>query len=165
MFMLSTRTPRGKVTEMESQPVENPRIKKARAQYGERISISNAATEKLMGWIEQANAKKQALNLSPKSMVNWLLESAPDELTNAQLKDLAERFYDEVKFLQTALMQMKQAKARGEKLSLDDLMHAQAAMVKPEKRSGEPRLKKAKVAQESSDKNSEVSCVNQVDGA
>ncbi len=150
---------------MEAQSVENPKSKKARAQYGERISISNAATKKLMGWIAQANTKKQALNLSPKSMVNWFLESAPDELSNAQLKDLAERFYDEVKFLQTALMQMKQAKARGEKLSLDDLMHAQAASVKPEKKLSEPRAKKLKVLPESPDKSSEVSCVNQVDGA
>jgi hypothetical protein len=94
----------------------------------ERVGIEASSIARVQGWLKQATSQRAGIELSVKKLVNWAIEQIPEVLEPSQLKNLSDQFYDEVKFLESALLQIKEAKTRGEALSLQDLLHANQAL-------------------------------------
>ena len=88
----------------------------------ERITLQPKAKEKTERWLEQATHSIRGLNLSKSDLVNWLVESHADELSPEMLTRLRDAYFDEVKFTAWALGQLKEARERGESLTLSELL-------------------------------------------
>jgi hypothetical protein len=94
----------------------------------ERVGIEASSIARVQSWLKQSTSQRVGIELSVKKLVNWAIEQIPEVLEPSQLKNLSDQFYDEVKFLESALLQIKEAKTRGEVLSLQDLLHANQAL-------------------------------------
>jgi len=80
----------------------------------EHIALSEIASAKITSWIEQVGIKKKGVRISRKDFVNWLVEKSPENLSNADLNSLIDRFYDEASFLRQLLREVKTAKKNGQ---------------------------------------------------
>ncbi|MBS1983071.1 MAG: hypothetical protein JST16_02770 [Bdellovibrionales bacterium] len=90
----------------------------------DRVALTNASVNKLNLWIEQLARSKRGVTINRKELVNWLLEGAPAQLANAQIDDIGSKFYDDLKFLNQVVHEMKEARARGERVTLDQFLKA-----------------------------------------
>lgn len=90
----------------ENQPDDTVRIRR------ENIILTDVSIRKINHWFEQINAKKK-IRLSRKDFINWFIEKSPDNLSNADLNAVIERFYDEEAFLRQLLREVKRAKKDG----------------------------------------------------
>ena len=117
----------------------------------DRVALTSAAVNKLNLWIEQLARSKRGVTINRKELVNWLLESAPAQLTSAQIDDIGSKFYDDLKFLNQVVHEMKEARARGERVTLDQFLKAtESVKIAPpaerKRRGGRPPKHRAVVA-------------------
>lgn len=96
--------------------MENEPIKKQRKSVPklERIPLSKSALEKIDAHIEQIEAKREGVFLTRKLYVEQILESLPEALSNSDCSKLAEKFFDEEKFLKFLMNKVKESKKSGE---------------------------------------------------
>lgn len=97
--------------------------KRRRQANPDRITLSKAALdnlEKLEAQVEKSFGGM--VRLKNKELTNFLLEVRFSDLSNAELKMIRERYFDEVKAATLALQRLKQAKERGEELKLSDVL-------------------------------------------
>lgn len=87
----------------------------------EHIALSKSASEKINSWFEQINAKKK-VKLSKKAFVSWYIESAPDNLTNSEINEVIEKFYDPETHLRQMLRDVRKAKKEGQNGSSMELI-------------------------------------------
>jgi hypothetical protein len=102
---------------------EEQKPKRKRQANPDRIVLSKVAVDnlaKLESQVEKAFGGM--IRLKNKELTNLLLEVRCSELTNAELKMIRERYFDEVKAATVALQKLKQAKERGEELKLSDVL-------------------------------------------
>src|SRR5579885_1306828 len=129
---------------METQ-TEKP--KRKTQLHPDRLAIGREPLDKLDRWIEQLHKARPEISVTRKDILHWLIEGHPENLSAAEEKELTARFYDEERFVRFALEEIKAARLRGEKLSLEDIIKR-----KPERQgSGEvpkPRRKKAQTPEE-----------------
>ncbi len=88
----------------------------------DRISLKAEALARVERWITQAEQRYKAIRISRTELVNFLILHRAAELSEEEARLLGEAHYDEVKFATWALKALKDAHARGEKVSLDDLI-------------------------------------------
>lgn len=86
------------------------------------IVLSEIAIRKIDRWLEQIDGKR--VRLSRKEFLNWFIEKSPENLSNADLNSLVEKYYDEEKFLRQLLREMKQAKKDGQTSHLEVVVRA-----------------------------------------
>lgn len=96
--------------------------KKVRNRYPDRLSIDPVNLEKIGRLLEQLHSNIQGSDASRKEILNWMIEKFPEQLAPSDLKELSERFYDEERFLRLALDEIKNARTRGERLTLDEIL-------------------------------------------
>lgn len=75
------------------------------------IALNDASIEKVDSWLGQIENKR--VNLSRKEFLNWLIEKLPESLSSADLNAIADRYYDEEKFLRQLLRKTRHAKRSG----------------------------------------------------
>jgi len=92
---------------------EEQRENKISKRY-EHIALSETASAKITGWLEQVGIKKKGVRITRKDFVNWLVEKSPENLSNGDLNSLIDRFYDEASFLRQLLREVKIAKKNGQ---------------------------------------------------
>lgn len=102
---------------------EEQKPRRKRQANPDRITLSKAALENLAKLDTQVEkAFGGMVRLKNKEMTNFLLEVRFSELTNAELKMIRERYFDEVKAATLALQKLKEAKERGEDLKLSQVL-------------------------------------------
>jgi hypothetical protein len=84
------------------------------------------------GWIKQVQDSKAGVSLFRKDILNWHISNAPEQLDADGIAALAAQFFDQERFLKQALKRVRDAKSRGETLSLKALMSDEQS-VKPKK--------------------------------
>ncbi|OQW49796.1 MAG: hypothetical protein A4S09_03305 [Proteobacteria bacterium SG_bin7] len=94
---------------------------KKRQKHFDRITLDTKTLQIIDGWIAQVKLYKSGVDLSRKDLLNWLVQNLPERLSGSQEKQLAEAHYSELRFLHYAARRIKDAKARGETLTLKDL--------------------------------------------
>lgn len=109
---------------METQP--KPKI---RIRHLERIALSNEALLRVNDWISQLSTLQKGVETSRQKLINWLLLNRDVKLSASEQKSLVEEFYDEEKFIRYALKEIKAAKTKGEKLTLEDIVNRQKPKV------------------------------------
>jgi hypothetical protein len=109
--------------------------KQARHTYPDRFMVGPPGLEKIARLLGQLRAVVPACDATRKDILGWMIEKAPDVLGAADIKELSDRFYSEERFLRLALEEVRAAKARGERLSLDDILKRKPqAVLVPERK-------------------------------
>lgn len=111
--------------------------KKRRIPKYDRVTLYEDAMKRVDGWIKQVQDSKTGVSLFRKDILNWYILNAPEQLDASGVAALAAQFFDQERFLKQALKQVRDAKCRGETLSLKALMSDEQS-VKP-KKSRKPR--------------------------
>ena len=102
---------------------EEQKQKRNRKANPDRITLSKEALNTLTnmeGQIEKAFGSM--VKLKYKDLTNFLLEVRSGELTNAEMKMIKTRYFDEVRAATWALHKLKEAKERGQELKLSELL-------------------------------------------
>lgn len=106
--------------------------KKKRIPKYDRVTLYDEAMKRVDGWISQAQDSKAGVSLFRKDILNWYILNAPEQLDAKSIESLAAQFFDQERFLKQALKQVRDAKGRGETVSLQELMTDEQS-VKPKK--------------------------------
>lgn len=89
----------------------------------DRATLTTANAKKLDAWLEQVDSKFNGLvSVSRSDLTNYFLDKQPDILSRDQLEKIKAAHFDEVRFAQWALKQIKNSKQKGEALSLKDIV-------------------------------------------
>ena len=107
---------------MDDRLMENPTTKKAKFRHPDRVTLTPDLLAKLEGWMKQVTDKHRGVRLTRNNVVDWLIGSYPPELPNGDVKIIAERFYDEERFLKDAIRELRSKKSRGENVDLAELL-------------------------------------------
>ncbi len=126
------------MTEANSE-TNNEKI--VRNTYPDRLTVDAANLEKIGRYLDQLRAATPACGATRKDILNWIIEKVPTELSVSDLKELSDRFYDEERFLKFALEEVRAAKARGERLRLDDILRRKPQPTSAVRRSPRKRKK------------------------
>lgn len=90
----------------------------------DRATLSSAVSLKVDGWLKQVQDKLSGSIVVNKSdLVNFFLDKMPDNLNRDQIEKIKHQFFDEVRFAQWTLQQVKDSKKRGEALTLKDIIN------------------------------------------
>lgn len=95
----------------------------------ERVVLSAEATLKLDRWIEKITSTRQGVDLSRRKLVNWLIMSKAENLSPTEEKEVADLYYNEVRFLKYAIKEIEEAQSRGETINLAEVL--QKIRIKP----------------------------------
>lgn len=91
--------------------------------FPDRANLTPDQSLRLEKWAEQIKeAVPWLLKVSKSDLVNFMLEKIADRLPEQTIVEINARFFDEAKWLTWATGQLRQAKANGGSLSLDDLL-------------------------------------------
>jgi hypothetical protein len=124
--------------------ITNESVKKVKFRHPDRVTLTPDLLAKLDGWMKQVTDTHRGVRLSRNNMVDWLIGSYPAELPSADIKIIAERFYDEERFLKDAIRELRSKKSRGESVDLAELL----ASVGSQKPKPPRKPRKLKVAAE-----------------
>ena len=106
----------------------------------DQVVIDESNRTKLDAWREQLTAFRMGSRVSRKELVNFWIDLAPKQLPTGILKDLADQFFDEERFVRAVLEEVRQAKSRGEQASvLDRLGPIHKSGHQPKPRSATPK--------------------------
>lgn len=96
--------------------------KKKRIPKYDRVTLYDEAMKRVDGWIKQAQDSKAGVSLFRKDILNWYILNAPKQLDAKSIENLAAQFFDQERFLKQALKRVRDAKGRGETVSIQELM-------------------------------------------
>lgn len=133
---------------------------KKRQKHFDRVTLDAKTLQIIDAWIAQVKLYKSGVDLSRKDLLNWLVQNLPERLSGSQERQLAEAHYSELRFLHYAARRIKEAKVRGESLTLKDL-EGKTLIAKESGGTRKPRKPKTKeIAANSSREVSENSFAN-----
>ena len=90
--------------------------------HPDRIKLSPEALARLSAWLEEVGSELPGVKLNRGNLVSFLILSHAPSLSETEVRELRTRFHDEVKFGQWALEQVKAALARGEDVSILEII-------------------------------------------
>lgn len=102
--------------------METPLKPKSKVSSFSKIILNEENGKHLEGWIEQLRGSCPGIRIKKQDLVSWLIQVKGARLSQADLKTVRERFFDEVELAQWALDQLRAAKQRNEKLTLAGLL-------------------------------------------
>lgn len=105
-----------------------PKSKKFTAKQ-ERASLLLHIAVKVDAWIKQIEERHTgAVSVNRSDLVNFFIDKQPDILSKDVIEKIKDAYFDEVRFAQWALQQVKESKKKGESLSLKDILNLTKAV-------------------------------------
>lgn len=95
---------------------------KARKIQGERIALNLESSRRVNQWLATLKEKYPGLRMRRSDLVDWLVSHRPAALSEEEISHVGERFYDQMQLAQWMVRQLKEAKASGKEVSLDELV-------------------------------------------
>lgn len=92
--------------------------KKARRKFPDRATLTPEALDRVNLWLEQVEKHSQGIDATRSDIVNWFILSAHEALSGQQLKEIASKFHNPVKYARWALKEVARAAARGEQVEI-----------------------------------------------
>ena len=127
---------------------KRPGRKSSTNRLSDRITVGAEALGRLNQFLDQTSRCLRGIKLTRNELVNFLILNHPDAFSGAELKELEYRYFDEVKFAQWALGELKSAKARGETITLADIISKKATTSPtPRKKSEKAKTKETELSQ------------------
>lgn len=100
--------------------VTSPRTTKPR--HPDRLVASPEVLTRLNEWLSFLERKLKGISLTRNQLMNWIIMSHPASLSQSEIKQLAEQFFDEIRFAEWAVKELRIAKARGENIRFADIV-------------------------------------------
>jgi hypothetical protein len=97
--------------------------KKRQARRLDRVTLRDEVLARLAIWREQLIQNFPGLKISNADLVEYCILAKSDELLASDLKAIKNEYYDEIQLTAWALKEMKEAKKRGEEVSLADILN------------------------------------------
>lgn len=96
---------------------------KPKSESTERLTLKPSELLKLDRWVSELNQKFNAMiRLTKSDLANFLIRQHPDTLSDSEVAQIENENFDEVRWLNWALNQIRSAKKDGQILTLNDLM-------------------------------------------
>ncbi|MGK5085316.1 hypothetical protein WDW37_18680 [Bdellovibrionota bacterium FG-1] len=111
----------------------------------DRITINAQALERVNAWVDELEGRK--ITLSRNQLVNWLLCHHDTLLSPAELRGLETAFFDEVRFAEWALRELKATQSRGESTTLTEIIARHRPVVRAERKTGKTKEKRILLAE------------------
>jgi len=127
---------------MDDKLMEKNPQGKSKTRHPDRVTLPPELLSKLDAWMKHITDRHRGVRLTRNNMIEWLISSYPNELPSVDIKTIAERFYDEERFLKDAIRELRLKKARGENVSLAEIL----AKGGPQKVPNPNRAAKPKIA-------------------
>ena len=96
--------------------------KAKRQRHEDRVTLDEESLRQVDRWIAQVTSATKGVALSRKDVVNWLVKQHTEELTTDELNELKGKYFNEVRFLQQAIKELRAAKQRGEAVTLEEIL-------------------------------------------
>lgn len=101
-------------------PTSEPTAKKTRKKHIDRIVLSASALERVESWIEIL--AKRRIEVSRAALVSELICRRSPDFSTSEIAELEGVFFDEVKFAKWAVDELKNARRRGEAVTLSEIL-------------------------------------------
>lgn len=105
--------------------MESVKLKKdsSGASATERLSLRKEEREKLEAWVQELNAKFDGMiRLTKSDLANFLIRHHAESLSTDEVALIEVEHFDELRWMNWALMKIREAKKNGLTLTLQDLM-------------------------------------------
>jgi hypothetical protein len=116
----------------------------------ERVSLDETSAAKIDVFLDQVVQQVPGIKIGRSEIVRWLVNRHPETLATEELQQIKEAYFDEMEFALWMVRQLKESRARGERVSLSDLIGG----VTPTRAPKKPRRKSPPPSTEA--KNEEV---------
>jgi hypothetical protein len=123
--------------------MENAQDSKTRVKHPDRVTLNPEALSRLAEWLGELEGHLKGSRVTKSDLVTFLVLSHPAHLSEREIEQLKSQHFDEVRFAEWALRQLKAAKSEGKNLSLAEIMHpghSNPAGPETDKRTPETRL-------------------------
>lgn len=97
-------------------------VRKSRPRHADRITLSHDSQARIDAWIDQVTENRKGVCINRGHIVNWLIGAQTDTLSHAEVSALTAIYFDEMKFLQQAMRELKNARKEGLSLSLESIL-------------------------------------------
>jgi hypothetical protein len=87
----------------------------------ERVLINSKVSSRIDGWISRLQRETSAIRITRSDVVNFILMAHSEELSSDESRELGKLHFDEVKFSFWVARTLKNAKAKGENVTLEQL--------------------------------------------
>lgn len=102
--------------------MENSQDSKKRVKHPDRVTLTPEALSRLSEMVKQLEGHLKGSRVTKSDLASFLVLSRPAQLSDREIEQLKIQHFDEVRFAQWALRQLKTAKAQGKNLSLAEIM-------------------------------------------
>ena len=101
---------------------EETKKKKSTLPHPDRVTLNSETLVRLREWAGQLAPQLKGYRVTRSDLVNWLVARHTSELSQAETKELEQKFFDPVKALEWTLSQLKGARARGEEIDVGKMI-------------------------------------------
>ena len=122
---------------------------KTRLAHPDRISLNEIGLKKVTSWLEQANGHLRGVKISRSDIVNWLISEQDEELSPQNLSALETQYFDQVKFGEWAIKDLKRRLSLGENVTLADIISGSCIKLKNDSNVSKMPSKKRKTGSQS----------------
>ena len=102
--------------------MENNKLPKPKVKQPDRIPLTPDATTRLSDWMAQVEEQLKGIHIKKSDLASFILLSQSEKLDEKQLSAIRRQFFDEVRFAQWALREVKSAKQQGIVVSLTQIV-------------------------------------------
>lgn len=99
----------------------------------ERVSLDETSAAKIDFFLDQVVQQVPGIKIGRSEIVRWLVNRHPNDLTTEELQQIKEAYFDEMEFALWMVRQLKESRARGERVSLSDLIGGVTSTRAPKK--------------------------------
>lgn len=145
-------------TEELAPEIKNTDAIETKNQHPDRIKISPEALTKLGKWNDEISRRLRGVKLTRSDLVNFLILNHEEQLSSRELGALEKEFFDEVKFAQWAVEELKSARSKGEQVTLAEIISTRRATNSEAHPSSRPKRNSKKNQQAPSEQLNEPTC-------
>lgn len=101
---------------------EAPKPRKRGTQHPDRVWLGADALNRLSTWVAEVSGRLQGVTVTRSDLANFIILSHPEALAASEMKEIEARYFDPIKHAQWARAELDAALARGEKVTLVDIV-------------------------------------------
>ena len=90
-----------------------------------KVLLNREAFDRVVRWVDQIKEQRKGAKVNPSDMVEFILQSHSEDLSGNEVRDFQDRYVSEIDLARWAVKELMAASARGEKLTLTELLATQ----------------------------------------
>ncbi len=110
--------------------MENAQDSKKRVKHPDRVTLTPEALTRLAEWMGELEEHLKGSRVTKSDLVNFLVLSHSAQLSEREIDQLKSQHFDEVRFAEWALRQLKAEKAEGKNVSLAEIIQKERPHLK-----------------------------------